>query len=486
MFHRWKILYCLLVLLLISCDSGSIKQKISQSNLPVSFKQEKVSLPHIYQNYINKNYLLIASKGYPKKGGYKAEYIYFRSLYHLKEWDSLLSYSKYANKKSPLYPYLVFYQLQALIAKNKYEVAYEFYKQKIKILNLNPYKNEINDRLEQILAALDFQKQSKNLARFFYYKYLQTKTKMFLLKAILNHDNKAIKILNRKNLFKLIPKSYYKKVAFILKKNKPKLALKIFMKLGNKKEIALIYYKQKRYKNAYKYFPNNHFLKINCKLKLKIATVNDIKKAEKYFMESYSFLMEWYLNQKKFLNCYSLLKRFYKKGYIRKLILSILHQKKYKKLKNYLLQFKSLPLSIDDYLTVHYWLGTILFKLKEKKQATSYFNYLATHYPFSYYGMKAFDYFSNKKNILMQWGQNFEKNKIIINKVLATEKSFPKSAKLGLFFLTINENKKGFKELKRKIKNFNYYNIAFIKFFKKIKIKSIKIIFHKFNVLKNN
>lgn len=482
MLCRWKILSWLLTLpfLLVSCEEVRI-EKQGFFRLPVNFEvpREKYS-KHQYW-YAAKEYGRVVRNGFPKNSSYD-QYVFIRSLYHLKSWKKLIHYSIKTKAHRDLTPYIVFYRIQALNKTDQAQKAYRLLRNAKKMLKRIPYPDEINGVREEILAQLGLSSQSKNKGLYLYYRYMKTRHRPLLIRSILRGNRKAISLLNRRNLKRVFKSwSLKRRAAKILYKKKPLLAAYLYQKLGNKKMAGKSFFRANRCRLAQRYLPDSSSLSRICRLKRGKAYASDIRYAQRNIHKKFyaKKLLARYTNRKQWNRVYQVLVRNYQKGYLRHVITGLLTKKHYTKLKQYLSKLITRPLPKSEEQMLLYWLGYLHLLNNNKDKADKVLSPLAQKSPFSFYGWQAFLLMGEPERIVKSWQSIYLINKKKLAPYLNRVKKFrfDYRDKTALFFLKIGEHSKGFKILRRRYIKLANYSIGLIRFFKSIRRPDMSVHF---------
>lgn len=447
--------------------------------LPFSFESKKDSSLEKYSLYSKGDYQTIIKKGFPSKGDDESRYIYIRSLYHLKEWDRLIHSVQAFENSSGLYPYVVFYSIQALTEKKRYHAALEAFDQNRELLNTLPISSEVEEYYHKILAKLKLKDRAIDPGKYFYSLYEEDGDHSALLQAVLDGDRRAIGELTPKNIKKIIPLKYMERAAEVLKTARPSLSVKLYEQLKENQKAGELYFKQQKYGAALSYLKKDSFLASLCRLKLLKADSRDIERARANLEEGFGFLTGYYMDKKNYEEAVNILSIKYQNGFAREMILDLLDKKEYSRLISLLGQLSTAALSVEEKTMTHYWLGTLLILANQQEKAEAVLKPVAYSYPFQYYGWLAYSLLKNKEEAVKNWGNLFEenlKNHKELFEDLKNHSEFPQKARIGLFFLKINENKKGMAELKKHLgENLEPYYVAFVRFFKSIEREDLVI-----------
>lgn len=450
-------------------------------DLPLSFEiKEKISISEREKLFIQKDYISLIRKGYPQEENEEEIYLFMRSLYLLEDWNTIIEYEKKIKKTHLYYPYIAFYTMQAFFKKKLFAEALFFYEKNQKFIEQIPFPEEVSEIYEQIIAQLEKIEKSKHKGDYYYYRYLIKKADSFLLLAIQNKSEKAIKTLNIKNYKKIIPVTLYSKIAPLLEEKNPLVAAYLYTHLKQNHKAGLLFFKSKQYDDAAYYLDKKSLEYALSLLAKKTATENEEKKAYENLEISAFFLAYFYLHYKQYDTLLNLLKKKYLSGFLRPIILDYLEDKKYKELLSFLEDFIKLPLIYEEKLMAYYWLGFSYLQQNQEKKGQEILFEIASRYPFSFYGYMAYRVLENsqkKGELALEWKKHYENTKNKLAEFIKNQNNavFPKECRKALFFIKIREIEKGLREWNTTGKNMEDYLFLFALFYKQIERSDLEI-----------
>lgn len=460
------LIFCIVVFLQGPAQSKSL-------DLPLSFDVKPQSLSNNEQLFLQRKYRVLAKKKWISFKTPQEQYLYIRSLYHLKDWKSLVKVSQNFDATSYLYPYIAFYHIKALIALKEYYLAYDFFTKKQSLLKNIPYEEEVLDTYENILAGLLLKEKSKNLGSYYYYSYFLRKNKEDLKKSVALLNKKALSLLTLKNYSSYVLKENLSKTAHALKLLNPSNPLipRIYLANQEKLKAGEFYFNQKKYTLALPLLKVDSLEASLCRIALNKGSSSDYEKAHANLNLSLPILMNAYLKKKAYSAMAEVLQKFYKPGWVREIIVGLASQKKYSTLKSLLIGLSGVSLTDRELSMIFYYLG-YAFSLENRKNALSFFKEAAVRYSADYYGRECFKKLSlNQKDfVLKEEKKLFNLVLKVLKKDLAAlnKNQFSKKEGKALFFLKIGEYQKGYKELRKNLGDLKPYGLALLKFYKSI------------------
>lgn len=477
---RYRKILCGFLSLFVLSFSACASEKPNLKNetfysLPLNFQKiQPLKLSPFEKLFMEGKYAEIVNQKFSKKRSKSDQYIFFRSLYHLKEWKKIIYYTPLVKKRENAYwNYLLFYYLQALVYEKQYQKANGLFKRQEKLLLALPFKDQVQDTFEAMLAGLNAAHRSKNKGRFYFYRSrlnLPAKIKRaFFLKALSLGDKKAFSLLNKKNFFKIVSPSNRLAYASRLESINYRLSAYIYKKMRKPHFAGSVFFKKHKYKRALKLLNPNSKEAVLCRVALNKASASDIKTTSKMGTLASRFLYRYYIKNKKVKELFKLLSRKYKKNVLRLVITESITEKQYKILKTYLLKaVKELPLDLREKAMAFYWLAFIYAKEGNFKEADKYYRIIAMQYPFSFYGriaireLKTSNDFKNQQDLFVK--NSMSKIQPYLEKVNRSE--IPAEIEHALLFLKIGELKKGFSILKHHLgEDLSPYYLKLTEFF---------------------
>ena len=464
MFYCRQVLFWILVFGIYSCGPQEVREHSRSFYLPVNLEALKVEFSDYEKLYFYKHYRRIAQGGFPGGKGDKFEYLYMRSLYHLKEWDNLLHSQKYLNTKSNFYPYLVVNQIEALLAQDHYQLAYDTFLQMEELLEKHAFPEEVGDLFERILAELGLEGESVSPGRYFYYRFLKSKEIKDLAKALKEKDKGALAQVNAKNFTKVLTKEEWRGLVSWVETRDTSLAWQIYQLLGERTQAGNVLFNRKNYARALTFLPSGSSFAVLSRLALGRGTLEDEKAAEDN-PAAFSYLIKQYKKQNNYPKIVALYGKFYQSGHLREIFLSMLEAGALKPLEELLeiLSKKGKSLDEQEYLMTLYWRGVISGNKENLKE-------LITRYPYSFYGLMALEEWGDEKRWVEPWKEIFESNVKAADKLLKgwETRIFEREQEPALFLLKIGETTRGFALLRKQLGDLSPYHLELVRFFKAV------------------